>query len=184
MSTRATYQLPNGDAGDSTMYIHADGYPEGAAVYFLRMHHAAYKGGLAERFLRSNEEALLTESHEAIGDTEYRYTVKDDGSLTVMRWTVGAWQTHGRWSHYAEFINETLAAYDEFERLHKIQPGYSAPVWMTLTQARRMRDEAVQKHDEYAAEFPQYTGNIASLASRRDEWQRIVEQIESEEAAA
>jgi hypothetical protein len=60
--------------GKYTVYIHHDGYPSGAASYFYSMA-LLDKGGLVERFIRANDGASLTPSHDAHGDTEYQYTV-------------------------------------------------------------------------------------------------------------
>lgn len=68
MGTRATYKIEG-----HFFYIHWDGYLEGAATYFLNMLSTQSKGGYAEAFLRGNDQASFTESHDAHGDTEYRY---------------------------------------------------------------------------------------------------------------
>jgi hypothetical protein len=78
MSTRATYKI-----GKTCFYIHHDGYPEGAAKCFL----AALlcdnqRGGLETAFIRANDTAVITTSHEGHGDTEYQYTVSK-GLLSV-----------------------------------------------------------------------------------------------------
>ena len=78
MSTRATYQI-NG----TTLYIHHDGYPEGAAQYFraaldwaeqYRAKHQRNRG-LAEAFITANDRSELCKGHHVFGDTEWRYTV-------------------------------------------------------------------------------------------------------------
>jgi hypothetical protein len=74
MSTRATYQFISEWSGTHTVYIHHDGYPEGAAEYFTKENGAPIVK--VETFLRSNEKAELTKSHEIHGDSEFRYTVK------------------------------------------------------------------------------------------------------------
>ena len=71
MSTRATYRFIPDDLRFRpavTIYIHHDGYPEGAAVYL----EDAYN---AETFIRKNNRAEITASHEVHGDTEYRYDI-------------------------------------------------------------------------------------------------------------
>tara|TARA_R110000744_G_scaffold341421_3_gene446672 strand:+ start:176 stop:517 length:342 start_codon:yes stop_codon:yes gene_type:complete len=84
MSTRATYQFKNnGWSGlDTTVYIHHDGYPEGAALYFK----AASESGRAgvEGFIAANQKAEITASHEIHGDTEFRYT-SHKGQLTALK---------------------------------------------------------------------------------------------------
>ena len=73
MSTRATYEIRDGK-NNHTFYIHHDGYPAGAAVYFQRML-KANGASLAERFIRGNDKAEFTVGHEAHGDTEWKYTL-------------------------------------------------------------------------------------------------------------
>ena len=81
MSTRATYEFSQEHAPTATIYIHYDGYPEGAAVYLYRLLTCENKRGcLATRFIRAVSIAELTKSHQAHGDTEYRYTLKGSGS--------------------------------------------------------------------------------------------------------
>lgn len=86
MSTRATYSfLKKADdhKPSVTFYVHYDGYPEGAAQYLAAAcMFENERGSLAENFLRANDRAEFTGSHETHGDTEYRYTVKRD-SVTV-----------------------------------------------------------------------------------------------------
>tara|TARA_R110002167_G_scaffold9652_1_gene44710 strand:+ start:319 stop:648 length:330 start_codon:yes stop_codon:yes gene_type:complete len=74
MSTRATYKfISNRHNTDTTLYIHHDGYPSGAAYYFS-------KGTDVESFIRNNERAEIIQNHEAHADTEYRYTqITGDG---------------------------------------------------------------------------------------------------------
>lgn len=92
MSTRATYSFDKEHTGKATFYIHHDGYPEGAALYFnnLLQHKSTDEMVtrrlsvnslylLAERFLRANENAEITGSHAAHGDTDYRYSVNKNG---------------------------------------------------------------------------------------------------------
>lgn len=75
MSTRATYQFKGGEwRPDVTLYIHHDGYPEGAAAYLYRAFTAG-KALTVESMIRGNERAEVTGSHETHGDTEYRYTI-------------------------------------------------------------------------------------------------------------
>lgn len=76
MATRATYQFKTHN-GTYTFYIHHDGYPEGAWEYFVDVK-------TPEDFIRENEDARLTKSHDVHGDTEYRYTVQN-GCVQVER---------------------------------------------------------------------------------------------------
>lgn len=94
MATRATYQI-----GRTIFYCHWDGYPCGAAVRFAKMVQAKSafspdeieglerrRGGWEFAFIRGVMDAEPTESHDAHGDTEYRYTLEasKSGVLTIM----------------------------------------------------------------------------------------------------
>jgi len=84
MATRATYRIACGNKAELTVYIHWDGYPEGAADYFdraLNLYENPRGSELLEKasfeacFLIANPKAEVTRSHESHGDTEYRYDV-------------------------------------------------------------------------------------------------------------
>jgi hypothetical protein len=105
MATRATYQFKTQWSGTHTVYIHHDGYPEGAAKYLTDGDsQAIYK---IENFIRNNKRAELTESHEAHGDTEFRYTIQGLHILAEERlnWSTKEWSTiyNGCINH---FIND------------------------------------------------------------------------------
>lgn len=98
MSTRATYQFETRMGQKLTFYIHHDGYPQGAAVYFsnaLNMNKAITRRShtktkqqrtaeVAARFFRANLRAEFTTGHDAHGDTEYQYNVTPDGQITAV----------------------------------------------------------------------------------------------------
>ena len=79
MATRATYKFSSKSANDGEVFIynHWDNYPAGAAEHFFQaLVHAGEYGVLrAESFIRGNERAEITESHDIHGDTEYRYDI-------------------------------------------------------------------------------------------------------------
>tara|TARA_R110000765_G_scaffold191072_2_gene296193 strand:- start:476 stop:835 length:360 start_codon:yes stop_codon:yes gene_type:complete len=85
MSTRATYQIKSGFS-EATLYIHHDGYLQGAAQYFrntLDLMRISDRD-LLTCFLWANKRAELTGSHASHGDTEYRYEIeKEDGVWIV-----------------------------------------------------------------------------------------------------
>lgn len=98
MSTRATYQFSRGRDGANlaevpaylrrsvTLYIHYDGYPEGAASYFYAMLcHENQRGFGPEAMLRAVEYAELTTNHEDHGDTDFRYFVAGTGPTAMVR---------------------------------------------------------------------------------------------------
>jgi hypothetical protein len=74
MSTRATYQFISEWSGTHTAYIHHDGYPQGAAMYLTNSDSESIRN--VNAFIRANETAQMTESHEIHGDTQFRYTIK------------------------------------------------------------------------------------------------------------
>lgn len=85
MSTRATYSFDGKHTPRTTVYIHHDGYPEGAAVYFyLALCHGGH-GRLVERFIRANDRAEITTNHGHHGDTDYRYSVVGQGPGATVR---------------------------------------------------------------------------------------------------
>jgi hypothetical protein len=72
MSTRATYRFIPADRRfkpEITLYVHHDGYPEGAANYLQGT-------SSAEDFIRKNPRAEITLNHEVHEDTEYRYDIE------------------------------------------------------------------------------------------------------------
>ena len=77
MATRATYQFKTGYT-TATVYIHWDGYLQGAAHYFNEALNAKgdSKRDLFACFVWTNDQATMTDGHEAHGDTEFRYDVE------------------------------------------------------------------------------------------------------------
>jgi hypothetical protein len=121
MSTRATYEI-----GGETFYIHYDGYPAGAAGYFANMIEAmtvpaksggieaieSRRGGARFAFIRGNMLAEPTESHDAHGDTEYRWRLEHvEGRGFVIQAQTRTGFDGYKWSAWsaprplAEFIN-------------------------------------------------------------------------------
>jgi len=85
MATRATYHFVDDDNLKTTVYIHWDGYQEGAANYFYQMLTNPSKGNLATQFIRANPNAEITSSHNAHADTEYQYNIiGNDGGATLV----------------------------------------------------------------------------------------------------
>lgn len=100
MSTRATYKFEVADRHQAiTLYIHTDGYEEGAAEYFkdaCLFNNA--RGGLAEAFIRANDRAEITSGHESHGDTEFRYTLGVNNHLIAEWRPVGLDHWKGVWN--------------------------------------------------------------------------------------
>lgn len=166
MSTRATYLFTSRDHVPVSIYIHYDGYPSGAAAYlWAAHHHANTRGGMAAQFVRANDLAEFTGGHDSHGDTEYRYTLDvDTGNLT-------AWARQHGWKPleapkwrvihmgpWYEFVNLNPQSIEGFTCLRKLA-GHSQ-VW-SADQLIAYVEHRQKEADEYAAKFPQYTGNIA-----------------------
>lgn len=91
MATRATYKFFNTQLIPSaTVYIHWDGYPQGAAHYIAEA--IGYKGNYSEtatltveRFIRANEGANITQAHTSHGDTDYRYDFSHKEQMSVSK---------------------------------------------------------------------------------------------------
>lgn len=113
MSTRATYKIIENHV-TTTFYIHHDGYPAGAAVYFQAMldyNCEAPNAGMADRFIRANARAELADGHDAHGDTDYQYTIKVEGDNDKIKMNYyrcqGASQPKATW--LADFILNELS---------------------------------------------------------------------------
>lgn len=88
MSTRATYtikQSRHGEIYTQNFYIHYDGYPEGAAVYFYNMIAAQNqgRGGLLFAFIRGNELVEMTNDPKAHADREFHYEIDADRKVVT-----------------------------------------------------------------------------------------------------
>lgn len=167
MSTRATYWFPGQEHSPSVcFYIHYDGYPEGASSYFRAMlNEKNERGGLAAQFMRANKYAEFTTSHNSHGDTEYRYDVRHDGSLTAQQRSGHSdkWDTFFV-GQVGEFCNAHAPFGDtdapKFVRLQIT--SYGRAVWMELPAALKALDIKrlhcllyVQRHG--------YCGNAESM---------------------
>jgi len=89
MSTRATYKFHSTNRQQVTVYIHQDGYPEGAAQYIRNASEIADQSKIkkisAKNFIRHNEDAMITDNHKVHGDTEYMYDFFSDGGIKCIR---------------------------------------------------------------------------------------------------
>lgn len=156
MSTRATYQFKRKHYRDATIYIHHDGYPEGAAHYLLLALEQANGYLSPEAFLRGNDRAEITDSHEAHGDTEYRYTVNlHEGTIEVASRIPGcAWAKYAA-KPLADFINPNLTGW---------HPGVTvraqgAGRWLTEAMAKAEAEAKRAEATSYRERFPTMVGN-------------------------
>jgi len=93
MSTRATYKFISAWRPDVVLYKHHDGYPEGAVQWLEGVRYP-------EDFIRKNDEAEITKSHETHCDTEYRYTIEALPARQSKIWV----QKRINFSHHWEVI--------------------------------------------------------------------------------
>lgn len=173
MSTRATYQFKNSKdkfSPNTTIYVHMDNYPKGAATWFWYMHHCEnQRGGFADKFLRANENAELTKSHSTHGDTEYWYTM-DGETLTAEKVVYkGDYKDEVRCGeiffkgHYTEFINQygKDGFMDNFSVIKKVKVSeYGYEQWLTLDQLKEKHSLAVTQYLNYKKNFPQPSANL------------------------
>lgn len=135
MGTRATYQFGNGRRGTHTIYIHWDGYPDGAAMYFYRMLLNPSKGCMATQFIRANEHAELTSGHDAHGDTEYQYTLIGHGpDATLTAKGIAAWDNRNFNGIYIGplhgFIAKHTRLIDDFKPFKEVKLPYNRTEWL------------------------------------------------------
>ena len=150
MSTRATYQFTSERESNfkikTTIYIHHDGYPAGAACHFYKaLILQNQRGNGPEALIRSNKEAEITKSHDIHGDTVFRYNVTGWGpnAPLIAYKQVGSWDKE-EWQPFyngtlADFINEQskekyfwVKDYHPFKHLNL---GYWQQ-WLNLDTAR------------------------------------------------
>lgn len=173
MSTRATYSFNCVYTKEITFYIHSDGYPEGAACYFWDMHkNIKYKGGFAEVFVKANPmNAVITDSHELHGDTEYRYHMKNNGILIAEEsedYFKRKFKTFFS-GHYGEFINKYSKYLSKcnsgYETLYSLDSavkslshlGYKEPIYLTLSEIKEKvmvsYEHTLEGYDQHALDL-------------------------------
>jgi hypothetical protein len=181
MSTRATYAFLIGGKPAVTVYIHHDGYPEGAARYFWNAHHNEGRcDHPLTRFLRANDRAEITSDHDAHGDTEYRYTLTDE-RLTAWerRWNgdTPVWRVIFE-GPLIDFVNKYGASprsfwRAEFTPIREVVAGPSywrRKVKMSRGQIEKRLEAAQTELARYREAHPTMTGNIGGLESDLAYW--------------
>lgn len=184
MSTRATYEFNGKQHPRTTFYIHHDGYPEGAATYYLlpAIERGSRDATLAEAFLRANDKGEFTDGHRAHGDTEYRYTIDTD----KMRIRVEArsyYDPNGnpaahRWGLSYE---GPLADFIEAQTGQKLREKHGR-LW-TAAMAKAYAEAKRAEATSYAERFPMYTGNIASGNAEADRAEQFAAEFGQQKAA-
>lgn len=198
MSTRATYRFEAGDVSPRasgmrhapvTLYIHHDGYPEGAAAYFWDMHHVeSYDRTPLVCFIRANERAEVTDGHDAHGDTQYRYTLR--GSfLSVSKRYMGAgesnWQGFytGEWHEFVnQYGRESIEGFTPLRAIESVY-GYNGND-VRIYSRKQILAGLIKAREEllsYRERFPTYTGNIAGHESTVKGWERALDSYHSKD---
>lgn len=146
MSTRATYRFIGRERKPTvTVYIHHDGYPDGAATYFYNMLINSSYGSLATQFIRANDRADITANHELHSDTDYRYDIEWSGTDTTVKWYKRNPSADCRDDGYvyqghaplAEFVNQHTAYIDGFEPFKLVKLRYGQNEWLNTTTAQQ-----------------------------------------------
>lgn len=164
MSTRATYQFYQRHKPNVAVYIHHDGYPEGAAGFYLLPAIQKADGYLTvEAFIRANDSAEITGGHDAHGDTEYRYTIDlETGCIEVWqrRWVgeVAEWRLYSA-GPLVDFINKHAQECAPGTEVREHGNGR----WMTAEMASAEANRKAAEARSYRERFPQHTGNADSM---------------------
>jgi hypothetical protein len=152
MSTRATYQF-KGYLSEVTIYHHCEGYLSGAAILFAN----AMKVGerlTAESFIRGNERAEITESHEIHGDTEYRYNiVADSQTIHVSERVIGLdWREIGS-AKVEDFITVSESQKDHITAIRELKKLLESSLDPDSSEPNTLNDKR----------FPDVSTNLYSL---------------------
>jgi hypothetical protein len=149
MSTPATYsflgQAPAPAA--TTLYLHLDGDPQGAA-YYLRAMLKAGEGVSAVAFIRTNTLCSLVSGHDVWPNTCYRYTLSEDMRLVAEERLVEfeeGWKTIFA-GPLVDFLNDQPG-----EMLHAVALYEHGPVgYYTQDQLGALVGDALKKEIEAA----------------------------------
>jgi hypothetical protein len=127
MGTRATYCF-NDPNQKTYVYIHHDGYLEGAATYFYNTLINPSKGNFATQFIRSNPEATITSSHENHADTEFRYDIDNLSKFPKIKALSGKGDNVLFSGFLYEFANQYSRLIKDFYPFKEIDFVYSSLV--------------------------------------------------------
>lgn len=181
MSTRAVYTFTNYDYSDNpiSIYIHQDGYPKGAAVYFWKAVNRLMDNSLKEHFsrestqfpvafLRANERAEITDGPEYHGDLEYTYSYNVKANKLVVAQLIPFEDTAEKIifsGTLEDFINANPDGIDSwggdwasYEFLANIDGTFYTKDYIESLISIK-EDEL----SDYQEKFPTHTGNIQGL---------------------
>ena len=186
MGTRATYTFVDkrlhGLKRPVHVYIHWDGYPDGAAMYFYNALCFDRSKGLLERFIAANEHAEFTDDPARHGDTEFHYELEfqERGFPAQLL----AYQYHDTPHGRAKSCISSCSLYDFIHAHHSMIVDYSPFVTVTVrgmsklfnkvTAMYRLEGEhGVARH--LRAWFPKFVGGC--------NWNMMVEELNAHLAA-
>lgn len=137
MSTRATYSFIDKRNHKTFVYIHYDGYLEGAAMYFYKTIINPSKGNFATQFIRANPLAEITISHEKHGDTDFKYDITGSGlEAEVNAYQLGERNLSKFSGSMRDFITQYPGMIENFQSFKQIQVRYTT-LWLNKTMAKR-----------------------------------------------
>lgn len=173
MTTSAIYLLPTGCQTKQRVcfYIARDGYPEGSANYFYKMHHSdSIRRNYAECFLRANPDAEFAKDEEEHEDVEFRYAINQEDVLSVWKKAVlgKQWDLiyQGLWY---QFVNKYWAA-SEHLHLFKLSKNLQDETLMTISQAKKWAKvfkNSVNRHEVLRESFDAFQAQIEAILAQQ-----------------
>lgn len=193
MSTRATYNFKSKEKPqfqtNTTVYIHNDGYPSGAASHFYLALIHPIQGGGAETMIRSNAEAEITKSHNVHGDTKYRYDVVGWGpDAELIAYKCHYTDDGQKWvSEYHGILHEFIDNHkselfvDNYSPFKLVRVGYGKR-WLNLETAKRVLgpcadqecDGSIMGHLQVWVKNPQITHESANYQSMLGSYRSLI----------
>lgn len=146
MSTRATYQFKDKTQNTkTTVYIHYDGYLEGAAYYLYETLTKPSKGSMATQFIRANPQAEITTSHEHHADTDFCYDIEGygpDADICAYYYEEKDGQRN-RVCRFAgkvhEFIEKNNKLISEFKPFKRVRLNYREAILNEITARQELK---------------------------------------------
>jgi hypothetical protein len=173
MSTRATYCFDN-DRVKTTVYIHHDGYPSGAAVYFYETLMKSSKGSFGTQFIRANPNAEITRSHDQHADTEFQYDISGSGpSAQIVAYKLYP-QKHCIFSGSVhEFVTQHNDMIENFKPFKQVTLKYCNPQAMNETLAEQRLNHPISHLTAWRGRFE----DGANWSSCMEELRELLEQF-------
>jgi len=175
MGTRATYLFIE-QSIHTTIYIHWDGYPEGAAAHLWSIfEEESQRGNMATRLIRGNPQAEITTGHEGHGDTEYQYTIRGSGLNAKIEAVELAWDSDKGKNIFTGTVKEFILANPDqiedapFGIFADYKTKYGEAREISLPQAKRLLKSAIHHITVW--------GKNPSLTKTSANWQGCLDTI-------